>query len=206
MEFSAFMQIFKKNIWIFLVVVIVFGVVAFAFTYQKPATYQATSAMEVARSQTQKQSQVPYYEYDNYYNVQVSAGLSDNLVGWLAAPSTVAQIYKNAGYDIPKAKLTDLSKVFTVKKKVASSSVLDVSYTSPDPDKAQNLIKAAMDDLKSKVEQYNKADDSAKFSVNVSDPVVIISPKPTAINTVIAIVIGLLVSVGIAFGKESLKK
>jgi len=206
MEFSDYIAILKKNILLMLALGIVLGLVAFFATSKQPTSYQATSALEILRDQTQKQSDVAYYQYDNYYNVQVSANLSDNLVGWLAAPSTVAEIFRGAGYDVPSGDLRDLGKIFTVKKKISTSSVIDVSYVSTDSDKAESLMKAAMTNLKGKVEQYNKSDNSSKFSVSISEPVVIIAPKQLTINTVVAVIVGLLIGTGIAFARESTKK
>ena len=206
MEFADYLNVFKKN-WILIVCsMIVLGSIAFILTVRQPTTYQASAALEVNKQQTVKQTDVSYYEYDNYYNVQAAAAFSDNIVGWMSAPATVAEIFKSAGIDLPRGDLVSLSKIFTAKKSLATSSVITIAYSSTDPDQAKKLIKTANEVMTNKISQYNTADTSAKFTVVTSEPVVVVAPKQITINTVIAVVVGLLLATGLAFAKESVKK
>lgn len=206
MSLAEYLNIFKKN-WILIIIsMILFGGVAFIMTNRQATTYQSSVALEVKKQQDVKQSEVPYYQYDNYYNVQAAATFSDNIVGWMTAPSTAAEIFRDAGYDLPKGDLVSLGKLFTAKKNLSTSSVVNIGYSSIDPDKAEKLIKTAARIATNKVSQYNASEDGAKFSVASSDPVVVVVPKQTAINTMVAAVVALLLLAGVSFARESLKK
>jgi len=206
MSFAEYLNVFKKN-WILIVTsMIVLGLAAFILTNRQATTYQSSTALEINKQQDIKQAEVSYYQYDNYYNLQAAASFSDNIIGWMSAPSTVAEIFKNAGYDLPEGDLVSLGKVFTAKKNLSTSSVVNITYASTDPDKAEKLIKTAAQAMTGKVSNYNVTESGAKFSVIASDPVVVVVPKQTVINTIVAVVVGLLLSAGIAFAKDSLKK
>ena len=206
MELVDYLGVIRKNILIVLVCAIVFGGLGFYLTASQPATYQSSLAMEVSKEPSLEQAEVSYYQYDNYYNVQVAASFSDNLIGWLAAPSTVSEIFDRTGYDLPRVDLRDLGRIFTTKKKIATSSVIDISYESDDPEKAEALVQTAASVLKDKVEQYNRSTSSSNFIISPSSPVVIAAPKSTTVNTTIALLVGIFISTGIAFAREPLKK
>lgn len=204
MDLKAYLRILGKN-WIMIVVVIVVFIGATIYwTGRQPLTYSASASLDISRSE-QKQSDVNYYQYDNYYNNLSANSISDNVVGWVSSPATIAEIYKKAGMDLPKGDLKSLSKIFTAKKKVATAPIIDISYTSADADQSSNLINTATNVLKAKVEQYNNNADTKTFQVNLSSPVVIENQKFYAINIFIAAFAGLLISLAVCFGKESLK-
>lgn len=206
MDFTEYLNVFKKN-WILIIVfMVIFGALAFVLTNRQATTYQSSIALEVNKQQDVKQSNVSYYQYDNYYNVQAAAAFSDNIVGWMTAPSTAAEIFKDAGYDLPKGDLVSLGKEFVAKKNLATSSVVNITYSSTDPDKAEKLIKTAAKTMSDKVSQFNTTESGAKFSVFTSDPVVVVVPKQTTVNTVVAVIVALLLCTGISFARESLKK
>ena len=206
MEFADYIRIVKKNLLMIVVVTVLFGLAAGIVTARQDTSYQASTSIEIARLQSVDQNKVGYFQYDDFYATQVATTFSDNVVGWLASPAMVAEIFQKAGYDLPSGNLKDLGKVFTAKKNVATSTVIVVNYFSTDYNKSEKLIATAAQVLKTKIEGYNSSASSAKFSVDVTTPVVIASPKPTALNTVIAAVVGLFISFGVAFLGESLKK
>jgi capsular polysaccharide biosynthesis protein len=206
MDLKDYVAILRKN-WIFLlVIIIVFGLVAYLFTWKKPITYTATNTIEVAKA-TQKQQSLPYYEYDNYYTNLSANSISDNMVGWLSSPATVTEIYQKANLELPKGiNVSDLGKTFTAKKKVSTTAVVDISLSSSDSNQASELVSSATSVLKDKVEQYNQSSDTGDFHVIMSSPVVIQDTKSFGINIAIAAFAGLLIGLAVAFGRESLKK
>ena len=206
MDIKDYVNMLKKNAIFILIVTAIFAIVASIYTNSKPFSYQASTAVEISRFQSLKQSDVPYFQFDNFYAAEVASAVSDNMVGFLSTASTVEQIYQKAGYDIPSSDLKGLSKTFTVKKKISTSAVIDISYADKDEAKANALIKTAADVIKTKVEQYNKNDSSAFFVANSDLPVIVKAPKPIAINAIIAGFIGLVLSWGIASVREALKK
>ena len=205
MDIADYLAIVKKNAAMIVVVTILFAALALVITWKRPVSYQSSSAIEVTRYPIMKQAEVNYFQYDNFYNTQVATTFANNLVGWSSAPSIVAQTYKEAGYDVPPVSIRDLGKTFTAKKKTDGSSVVDLSYTSKDAVMAQKMMVTLTDVLKEKIEDSNKTDASAKFSVNSSDPVIVANPKTYTLNTVIAALFGIFLSVSLAFIRESTK-
>ena len=203
MEIGDYFKIIKKNLPAIFLIPIVFAVITLVVTWQSPFSYQSSSAIEITRYQTQKQDEVNYFLYDNYYNTQVATTFSDNVVGWVSTPSTVAETFREAGLALPRVSLRELGKTFTAKKKVDKASVVDLSYTSNNPEKAEKLMQTLTGVLKNKVEKYNSTDSSAKFVVTTANPVVIASPKLYTLNTIIAVFVGLFISLGYLFLKES---
>ena len=206
MELGEYLQILRKYIWVIVITTIVFGLAAYLLTIRQKINFQSSTGIEISRVETAKQSSVPYYEYDNYYGTQVATTLSDNIVGWLSSPAMVAEIYQKAGYPLPPGNLRDLGKIFTAKKQAATSTVINISYSSTDKEQSEKLIAAAAEVLKKQIESENANSEGAVFRVSSANPVVIEAPKPIALNTAIAVIIGLFLSVGFSLLKESLKK
>lgn len=206
MGLAEYLSIIKKYIWVILVTTLVFALVAYSLTIRQKTNFQSSTGIEISRSETIKQSSVPYYEYDNYYGTQVATTLADNVVGWLSSPAMVAKIFQKAGYPLPPGNLRFLGKIFTAKKQVATSTVINISYSSTDEKQSQKLITAAADVLKKQIESENTSGNSSVFRVNTPDPVVIPAPKPIALNIAIAAIIGLFLSLSFSFLRESLKK
>jgi len=206
MEIKEYVHILKRNMAFLIVILVVFIGFAWISTAMKDTSYNGSAAFEIIRVPSLKQSEVTYFQYDNFYASEVAASASDNMIGWLGSASTVADIYQKAGYEVPDTSLKELGTTFTATKKKDSSSVIDISYSSPDRERAARLIKAATEILKSKVDDYNQADTSAVFTTKFSDPVIIPQPKATLLNSLIAGFIGLIIALGLISIKEALKK
>lgn len=205
MEIKDYYLILKRNLLILIVITLLFGVVAYLFTsFQKP-TYQSSIAIEISRIPALSQSQVDYYQFDNYYTSTVAAQLATNISDWIISPSTVTEVFQKAGYPLPTSDLKGLTKVFTVSKKQESSSVITASYSSLDQSQAEKVIAAAGEAVKENIDEYNKTESAGKFLARASDPVVIANPKKTVLNTVIALFLGFVISLGIISLKEALK-
>lgn len=206
MEVRDYINILKRNLALIIIATVIFAALALVMTLRQKTTYQSSISIAISSLQATKQSDLPYYQYDNYYATQVATTLSDNVVGWMSSPSMVAEIYQAAGYPLPSGNLRELGKIFTAKKKVATATVIDIGYSSTDDQQSEKLMSATADVLKKQIESNNSANESAKFKADATTPVVIIAPKPYALNIVIAALVGLFISVGVAFLGESLKK
>jgi len=206
MEFHDYYALLKKNLAVLVTTTLLFGVVAAIFTIKQKTTYQTSMTIDISRHQNQKQSDVNYFQYDNYYTSQVASALADNATSWLSSPSIVSSIFTKAGYEAPEGSLKDMAKIFTAKKKVASSSAIDLSYVSDDKQKSETLIKQAGETVSDRVSNYNKTDTSGKFETYLSDPIIVETPKSVTLNTIIAALIGLFLALSFAVVKESLKK
>jgi len=206
MEIKDYVRIIKNNIWAILIIIVIFVGMTLIFTAKKAVSYDASSTIEVVRAQSQDQSKVPYYQYDNYYSGLAAGSLSDNMIGWIASPSTVAEIFAKANYPLPSSDLKTLSKTFTARKSLSTSAVVTITYSSTDKEKAAALVSESSSILKEKIQQYNKVDTSANFNSIVGNTVVIEAPKNYTINLLLAAFVGILISLSYAFLKESLRK
>ena len=205
MEIKDYYLILKKNLWIIIVVTIVFAAIAYIMTVAAKPDYQSSVAIEVDRLPAQAQSEVNYYQYENYYSQQVSTFITSNLSDWMTSASTVAKIFETAGYPMPSGDVKSLAKVFTVRKTQGTSAVVDVSYSSKDKAQADKVISAVSQVIEQTVADYSKNDPSGKFSTKSDQPVTVAVPKQTTINTLIATFLGLLISLGIISIREALK-
>ncbi len=205
MEIKDYYQILKKNLWLILSITAIFGLVAYLVTASAKPTYQSSVAIEIARQQSQPQTDVNYYQYENYYSQASSSYISSNVIDSLSSASTVAKIFETAGYSLPTGDVKELGKTFTIRKKPETSTVVDVSYSSKDRDQAEKIMLAASQVVQDKITSYDKTDLSGKFVARTDQPVVITVPKQTAINTIIAAFLGLIVSLGIVSIREAIK-
>lgn len=206
MDIVDYLKILRKNLAVIVCVTIIFVVAAILITWERPVSYQSSCAIEVVGYQVQNQSDVNYFQYDNFYNTQVATTYANNLVGWVAAPSIIAETYKEAGLEMPAVSLKDLGKTFTAKKKADGSSVVDISYSSKNYDQSKAMISTLSNVLKEKIESANVDNASAKFSTVASTPVVVATPKSFGLNSAIAGIFGLFLAASYAFLRESIKR
>jgi capsular polysaccharide biosynthesis protein len=207
MEVRDYIKFLSRNYVIVITTTLIFAIVTYAVTVMQPDTYQSSASLEAIRSEAKPQSEVPYFQYDNYYSYQAASAASDNLIGWIESASTVAQIYDKAGYQKPSANIKDLSKTFTATKTVGTSAVVSISYSSKDREQAEKMVSTATEVLKEKVEAYNKSSDQSQniFSAQYSEPVTVVAPKMEMLNVAIATFIGLLVAIGTVSIKEAVR-
>jgi capsular polysaccharide biosynthesis protein len=205
MEIKDYYLILKRNIWLIVIITVVFALVAYFMTLTGKDSYQSSVAIEVDRLSSQPQSEVSYYQFENYYSQQVSTFISSNISDWMTSASTVAKIFETAGYPTPSGDIKDLGKTFTVRKTQESSSIVDISYTSSNKDQSEKVISAASEVITNKVNEYSKSDTNGKYIVKSDTPVTVTTPKQTTINTIIATFLGFLISLGIVSIREALK-
>lgn len=205
MEIKDYYLVLKKNIWLIISITIVFALVAYIFTALQKPSYQSSIALEIDRLPAQAQSDVNYYQYDNFYSSAVSASLANNMLDWLASASTVTSIFERAGYPLPTSDIKGLSKTFTVGKKQDTSSVVSISYSSVDRNQAIKIIASASEVMKEKIDDYNKTDSSAKFITRSDQPIVVSAPKQILLNIIITAFLGFVISLGVVSAKEALK-
>lgn len=205
MDLKDYLVILKRNLLLIVVVLLLFCLGGYFATYRQPVSNQASSTLEVQRYETQKQSDVNYFQYGNFYGEQVSSAISDNLSGWLSSPSTVAEIFNQAGYALPNTSLKNLAKIFTAKKTISSSAVLNVSYSDSDKEKARKLTETATRVLKAKAEDSNKIGTSY-VTVQIGTPVIVEAPKAYGLNIAISAFFGLVISLIIVSIREALRK
>lgn len=203
MEVKDYFKVITKNLWVIILITAVFAIAAYVVASRKPLSYQASTAISVTKQS--ETSAKEFYTFDNYYTIQAASVLSDSLVGLFASPSFVFETFQKAGYDLPSIDLKSLAKLFTAKKQVATSAVITVNYSDNDELKATKIIKTATSGIETYVES-SYSGKTGNFEITATEPVVVPAPKTTGVNTFIAAFVGLFVSLGIVFVKESLSK
>lgn len=203
MEVKDYFKVITKNLWVIILITSVFAIAAFFVASGKPVSYQASTALSVTKQS--EASAKEFYTFDNYYTIQAASVLSDSLVGLFASPSFVSETFQRAGYELPNTDLKSLSKIFTAKKQVATSAVVTLSIADNDESKARKIIGSATSGIKDYVES-SYSGKTGNFEITATEPVVVSAPKTTGVNTFIAAFVGLFVSLGIVFVKESLSK
>lgn len=199
MNATIFLSVVKNNLWKIILWIAVFSGIALFVTWQLPQSYDAGSTATTVKGSTIEQSNVDYYLYDNYYSIQSGAFVADNIVSWLASPPVIANIYRDANVQLPAINFKSLSKIFVAKKQSANSNVVTFTTTNPDARMAERLIGSANDNIKRLVAEINSGqkDKSSNFTISLSEPVVVKTPKPYVLNAVIAGILGLIISLGI---------
>src|SRR3989304_7622343 len=111
MELREYLRIIGKYQKVFWATVIIVIMAAFLMTKYQPQSFLASTTLTVNKSSSLKQSQVDYYLFDNYYNVQSSGLFSQIVTSWFESPALVKEIYAKAGLDLPSVPQKKLSKV-----------------------------------------------------------------------------------------------
>jgi len=205
MDIQDYVKFLSKNYLMIVLITFIFAGVTYIVSITKPPIYQSSASLEVSRFEKKSQSEVPYFQYDNYYSYQTASAISDNLIGWIMSAATVAEVHERAGYSVPNISLKDLAKTFTAVKAVETSAVISISYSAHDKDKSVKMVSTATEVLKDKVENYNSVSDQNVFSVQSSSPFTVIAPKMEVLNTIIAAFIGFLLAIGTASIREAIR-
>ena len=169
MELKEYFKILKENFKLFVFVIALIMVGAFAFFSLKPITYLTSLGLNITRSGAQ---QTPDYKYDDFYRLQADEKFAETVVQWLQNPRIVADIYGAAGLDASQFTIRQLSKSFGSEK--LSSQVVAVNFTARSVDSAKKISNAISDIISKNTENLNKnQNESTWFEVVSQDPIIV---------------------------------
>lgn len=203
MELRDYIKIIGKNFWVFIIIVVLSAVFAFGFTKTRPTTYTSSTTFTVNKGSVLKQSQSNYYLFDNYYNVQSAALFSQIVQLWFESPALVTEVYQKAGITLPDVSQKELGKTFKAVRD--EPAIINVSVSGPDKDQLQKLMNSAYTVLQAKTNELGSNDTSfyqlAKFEpvVTKDQPSLLLN---TAIGLISGIILGVLITLAIAYFKE----
>jgi capsular polysaccharide biosynthesis protein len=204
MELKDYLKIIGKS-W-----ATIFGIAAIVtilvtiWTMIQPLRYDASNTIVVNKPDPVSQRDASYYQYDKYYAIQASSLYSDTLAAWLSSPDTAKEIYEKAGYPVPDVTIKKLAKIF--KPRQQPPVTVSVTIRDQDKDKAERLVNAAVDVLKSKVDQQHASDAQGDhFEIFNGKTIVLPAREDLLLNMVIGAVAGLIVGFMTAFLKEYLR-
>lgn len=193
MELREYFRIIGKYQWLFWTIVLVVVIATFLFSRFQPKSYLASTTLTVNKASALKQSQIDYYLFDNYYNVQSSGLFSQIVTSWFESPAVVKEIYKKADIPLPQVSQKKLSKIFKAVRQ--EPATINVSFSGSQKEEAEKLINAAAEIMQEKTNELGKADqeniyDIVKFSSIVSE-----TTPNIWLNTLIGLVAGLILAI-----------
>lgn len=189
---KVFWSIIGKNIKLIIALIIVAIAAMWFFTVRKPVVYEANTLLILHKKVDPKEVTNNFYQYDNYYAIQAAGLETDNLSVIIASPNVVAEIYKNAGMEVPQISYNNLTKTFKTKK-VATIDAIDIFADSQNQDEAKALVKSAAEVLKTKTDP--------KFNVEISEPMAQVVKQNLMLNLFVGAFIGLILGLLFAFGR-----
>ncbi|TSD02273.1 MAG: Uncharacterized protein Athens071425_66 [Parcubacteria group bacterium Athens0714_25] len=120
MELKEYIAIFKKNIWIFLMTILVFWTAGAIFYRTVPEKYKSTMDLNISR--TGVASAEEKNEHDYFYRLQADDIFSETVVGWLNSPRVISEICNSSG-------ATSCPSGYEARK--VSAQLVQVVYVNP---------------------------------------------------------------------------
>ncbi|MBU1177686.1 hypothetical protein KJ903_00535 [Patescibacteria group bacterium] len=197
-----YLKIIKSSRILIFVCAILCGLLALIFSAVKPVSYETSIAFSIQKINRQDTAE---FQYDNYYAIQASELLGNTIVGWLESPEVMREVCQEASLTAVASDFNSLAR--GMKAKQISAHLVRVKYSQPSYEQANQVASGITTVIKKKAEavELNAAGQSS-FVVIPSDPVIVEKKYGPATLALAGIVCGLLVGVGIAFGREYLKK
>lgn len=204
MELRQYFKIIGKYKVIFWVAVIVLTLGAFVFTKLQPKTYLASTALTVNKASALKQSQVNYYLYDNYYNVQSSSLFSQIVTSWYSSAAVVAEIYRKADLPVPNVSQKNLAKTFKAGR--VEPATLNVSISGSDKEAITKLINASIEVMQAKTNELGRTDSENVYDLVVFPSIVNETTPNIWLNTIIGLIAGLFLGAILTLAVEYFRK
>lgn len=190
MELKEMVKIFKKNIRLFLAIIILSVLAGAMWKTLSPARNEAVFAVHVTRTGTQETDD---YKYDDFYRLQADEKFSDTVARWMQSPQIVSEILKKTGTDLESHSIRSLESFFEAKK--MSPQMIEVSYDAEDFSRAKEISESVVETLNRQTSSLNKEQKSANwFLILGSDPLV--EKKVVSWPSVLAVsfLVGFLIS------------
>ncbi|SEH44127.1 Capsular polysaccharide biosynthesis protein [Halobacillus karajensis] len=189
-------EVLKKRILLILSLAVGAAVLSALITlFVLTPTYEASSQFIVSQSQDQSQN-TPY----NIDDIRTNVELINTYNEVIKSPRILDEVANEMGIDLTAAALSKKLQVSNSNE----SQVVNVTATDEDPQRAADLANTTVSVFQSEIPNLMNVD-----NVNVlSEAMVGADPTPvspnTTLNIAIALVVGLMVGVGLAFLLEYL--
>ncbi|MCL5407630.1 MAG: hypothetical protein M1429_04000 [Patescibacteria group bacterium] len=208
MELREYFKIIGKYGKLFWGIVIVTIIATFVFTKMQPKSYLAATTLTVNKTSAIKQSQVNYYLFDNYYNVQSSGLFSQIVVSWLSSPAVVKDIYAKANLPLPDVSQGKLSKTFKAIRE--EPATVNVSINDSNADEAEKLVNAAAAVVQEKANELGKSDTENIYDI-VKFASVVTETTPNLwfnllIGAIAGVILGAILALAVDYFKAEDKK
>ncbi len=204
MELKEYFKIIGRYGKVFWGLVIITGLATFLFTKFQPKSYLASTTLTVNKSSSLRQSEVNYYLFDNYYNVQSSGLFSQIVVSWFGSPAVVKEIYDKAGVSIPNVSQKKLVKTFKAIRE--EPATINVSLSGTDKAETEKLINASAALMQEKTNELGRADKENVYDIVKFSPIVTDTTPNLWLNTLIGLLAGAILGAILALSVDYFKR
>lgn len=204
MELKEYFKIIGKRWWVVLLTVLILGGGTYIFQKSQPKTYLASTTLTVNKASAMKQSQVNYYLYDNYYNVQSSQLFSQIVTSWFGSPAVITEIYQKAGVAVPNIAQAQLPK--QIKALRQEPATINVSLVNANRDDALKLIDSAASVMQEKTNELARSDQENVYDIVKFQSIVTDNQPNLMLNTLIGLIIGLMFGIVLTLSVEYFRK
>jgi capsular polysaccharide biosynthesis protein len=198
MELKEYYKILKLNFGIAIYTIIIFVVIAYAWSVRKSQTYSASLLLNISRSETQSTAD---YRFDQFYRLQADDKFSDTVVEWIKTPGVAKEIFDRAGISSDQKTMRQLSKSFQAEK--VSPNLIRIQYSTQNSDEAAKIAPEVKSVISEKTKALNaSAKDPDWFQIDMSDLIILKNIQNLWINLGLAAAFGLFLGSLLAFGKH----
>ena len=187
MELKLYLEIFKKYLKTFFIIILIFlilGIGASLFLYRGN---QAIISFKVVQKGQESD------QYGGYYSIQADELFVDSFIDWLKTPPIAKTIYQLAGEEVKEKDLPKLAKKISATK--ISSNQMQVKFQSTDLEKLKKFINSTLTVMDQKNQENLKSQTDSIRTMDLSSSPLII---PIKADYPLVIIVSLLV--GIIFG------
>lgn len=200
------MHIVLQYRWLIILTALIAAAAGLIYSYAKPVEYDTSISFFVNRINIQETED---YQYDGYYAIQASDLFSQNVMSWMMTPSVLLQVYDKAGIDPQIKTVEQFTSRFRVRQ--YSPQNIAVRFRERDEDTAQTIADAIIATVQEQSSQAIKTEsDKSHFEVVGATPVIVEKKPIVWLNTLLALVAGLLIGLAgayaIAFVKTGMRK
>jgi capsular polysaccharide biosynthesis protein len=195
-ELREYFQILRKRIWIIVLITSIATITSGIISYFViTPIYESSTQLLVNKSQTKDQIVVP-----DMNDIQSSLKLVDTYNVIINSPRILDKTISDMGLKLTTAQLSAKIKVSAVQ----NSQVMSITVDDPDPKMAVAIANGIAQTFTQEIKGIMQVDNVQILAeAKMSDTATPIKPKKL-LNIIIAFVVGLMTSVGIAFLLEYL--
>lgn len=194
-----YFQVIAKHKITVISAVILCGLASFVYAYVKPQSFSSTVSMSFHRINKEATND---FQYDNYYSAKAVEIISNTAVGWLETPNVVLEIFEKANV-VPDDIYKETKKITP---KQTSAHEIQARIVNPKRENAEKLSNALVTVMQDKVKQLEiNSDNKNSFDLIAEKPIVTEIKYNPLMLTLIGLVAGLFLGIGLAFVWEYFK-
>lgn len=200
MELKEYLEIIGRRIWILTLTVFVITLAAYLVSLNQPTKYSGSASFYVLVTDSSNVGNIPkedFFKYNNYYAIQSGSLFTDIISSWIKDPANVAEIYQNAGIEIPPVGINSYSRFFSVKK--SQPATLQLTLESTNKEETSKLLESAKNFIQNKTREWKDRGLINNVSLDTTDSIIVTQPSSDLSNTAVGFVIGIILGLVFVF-------